>query len=462
MAVSDTLVSKSGSFPNVERLGRLGPEAATKLEAACAQLRDAGAPAAAARLAGIDREAGRAEYSVLERLAAPELAEDELAARRQRPVRLAHTLRNLSALVPLLLTWIALGLASRAYRDELQAHPGLSTKPFLLLWAQGFGSGFPSFAQVALADFAVLLLVLALTVWVHRVEGSASRVQTKAVDALYAALDTLEAAVEQGIVRAPASAQEWAEAAQRIIAGAMEETRLLAATSQQAIEQAGTRLAGIQDQGRDFIDKFSDEIRATLAAVREDNEQFIQRTAQEAQQTLKLLVEQQMDPLLRQVSAMVAEFGRRQDAYRTATADLTHGATGIREAARELVDSARAYNQAADSIGKNLTAIESSQRGFTAQVTGSADSMAAAARAMSEFQATLREMHASVQQMAANVTAASGALDAVERKLADTGTALSDSTAALNRATRDLRGTTRGYYGKPTGRWRWWPRFGGR
>ncbi|HUN34013.1 MAG TPA: hypothetical protein VMU95_18585 [Trebonia sp.] len=461
MTAPDTLSRSHGPFPNVARLGRFGPDAATRLTAASAQLRVAGAPDSAKRVVDIDREVTRGDYATLEALVDPQRAENELAAAQQPKVRLAHTVRNSLALVPLLLTWIALGFASQAYRAELQAHPDQSTKPFLLLWSQGFGSGFPSFTQVALGDFALLVLVLAATVWVHQAEGRATRTQDKAIDSLYGALDTLEVAVEQSIVPAPASAQEWAEAAQRIIAGAMEETRLLAQTSQQAIEEAGARLAGIQDQGRDFIAQFSREIQQTLAAVREDNEQFINRTATEARETLQHLVEQQMDPLLAQLSAMLAEFSRHQDAYRAATVDLSHGVTGVRESARELAESAHAYNEVADSVSRSLTAIETSQRDFTAQVTGSADSMATAARAMGEFHGTLTEMHDGVQGMATNVTAAGTTLEAVERRLADTSTALRDSTAALNRVTHDLRGTTRGWYGghAPRRRLLAWPPF---
>lgn len=459
MAVPDTLLvnNSDGSFPNVARLGgQLGPEAARQLTRACAQLRAAGAPASAGRLAGIDEQFDRVDYRVLEKLADPALAEDELAAARQHAVRLAHTSRNISALLPLVFTWIALGIAGWGYKDYLQTHPSQYTKPFLLLWEQGFGGGFLSFTAVATVDFALLIGVLALTVWVHRAEGSESRTRDSTLDTLYAALDMLEAAAEQNVVRAPTSAPEWAEAAQRIIGGAMEETRLLARTGQEAIEQASARLAGIQDQGRDFIGLYSAEIRETLRAVREDNEQFINRTAIEARETLQRLVEQQMDPLLRQLGSMLNEFSRHQETYRNATVDLASSAAGVREAARELIDSAQSYNNAADSMSKNIAAIESAQRDFTARVTSSADSMTTAATAMSEFHGALREMRDGVGQMAANITTASTTLEAVQRKLADTSTALSDSTSALNRATRDLRSAARGgTAGTP--RRRFWP-----
>ncbi len=439
MAASGTLVT-SDSFPNVARLdGQLGKDAAAQLGLACGKLRRAGAFDAADRLARIDGHVGTVDYVVLEKLADPELAAEELTASRQRPVRRAHTWRNGFALLPLLITWIALGAASIAYRDELAANPSQSAKPFLYLWEQGFGGRTPTFAFIAFADFGILLVVLVLTGWVHLVEGRAAQSRTEVIDGLYAALGTLEAAVERSIVRPPASAEEWADAAKRIITDAMEQTKQLAETGHEAIERASDKLAGIQDQGRDFIDKFSTDIRDTLSAVRKDNEQFISRAATEARETLQRLVEQQMDPLLKQLSTMLGEFGKHQETYRTGVADLAQGVTTIKVAARELADSAQAHNKIAHSIDTNLEKIASAQEDFTSRVATSADSMKTAAATMNEAKDVLEGMRDGVRQLAADIGKAGQQLDAVESNLADTSSALSDSTSALNRATRELR-----------------------
>lgn len=438
--VADDLVSRD-SFPAVARLGgKLGERAASELGEACALLRKSGAPSAAKRIAGIDSLIGKADFPALERIADPDGAADEIAASSQRPVRIVHTLRNIFALLPLLFTWIALGLASRAYTADLTAHPGNSTKPFLFLWEQGFGSGFPTFADVAFIDFVILLVVIGMTGWVHQVESNAARSQTVVIDTLYSALNTLAAATEQATARPPASAEEWADAARRIIADAMDETRLLAQTSHQAIEEAGVRLSGIQDEGRDFIERFATEIQQTMASVREQNEQFIIQTARESRETLQRLVEQQMEPLLSQLNTMLAEFGRHQDAYRTEVAGLTQGVTSIRTASRELADSAHSYRESADTMNENLAKITSSQQDFTARISGSVASMSTAATAMGEAKDVLHSMGEGVRQMSADIVDASHSLDTVQRNLASTTSALSDSTAALNKATRELRG----------------------
>jgi methyl-accepting chemotaxis protein len=443
-------VSSDGSFPNVERLcGQLGPEAARQLALACGQLRSAGAPTYADRLASIDKRVGLDEYRILRKLADPELAEDELDTARQRHVRRAHAARNVLALMPLLITWIALGVATWEYKNYLHSHRDQSNQPFLLLWERGFGHGpWMSFAYVAFYDVAFLLAVLAATIWVHHAEVREARPIDRALAALHAALDTLEAAMERNIVRAPASAEEWAGAAQQIIGGAMEQTRLLAETGQKSIEQASAGLAGIQRDGRDFIGEFSGQVRQVLQAMQEENAQLFSKMATETSETLQRLAEQQMAPLLQQLSGLLDELRKHQEAYRAATANLAGGVVGVREATRELTDSVQSSAKVTDSMSKSIAAIESTQRDFTDRVTTSADSMVQAATAMGEFRGAMREMRDGVAEMAAGITGASATLDVVQRKLADTSTALSDSTAALNKATRDLRGTTRGGAGR--------------
>ncbi|HEX4832660.1 MAG TPA: hypothetical protein VH478_16375 [Trebonia sp.] len=443
-------------------------------------MRRAGAPDAARRLSRIDEHARRADFATLERLADPDLAADELSAALSGRIRLAQTVRNAAALLPLLVTWLSLAFASKYYNQELQAHPALGTRPFLLLWEQGFGRGFFSFATVAGTDFALLVLVLGLTGWVHYEEGRTARREGHVLDSLYSAMSTLEAAMRQGLTKAPASAEEWAEAASRIIGGAMEETRLLAATSQQAITLASDKLTGIQDQGKEFIGQFSTEVQATLAAVRRDNEQFINRTATEARETLQRLVELQMAPLVKQLTDMLAELAKHQETYRAGVSDLSLGVSGIRDAARELASSAKAYDRIADALARNLGSIEASQREFTTTVASSAASMTTSATAIggfegslgtmrdgvdkvaatigtasAEFQASMRDMRDGVEKVATTV---SKDIEAVQRKLASTSTALNDSSSALSTAARDLRAAS---WGGP-GRRPWFRRSGGR
>ena len=373
-------------FPQISKLGSLGQEAAAKLSAASGQLRVAGAPKAAVRIREIDGYIDRLDYSGLEARIDPDLTSDELAGAQRGKLRRAHQLRNIFALAPLLVTWLSLGFAAWQYKDELATNKGDVTQPFLLLWERGFGhTGFyyPTFVRVAAFDVLLLLIVLALTWWVHRLEGREDVGQDRAMHTLWEALTALKLAVDQSRPRPPATAEEWADAARRIIADAMEQTRLLAESSRTAIEQASSSLFGIQDQQREFITAFAAEVQGTLTSVRKENEEFIKQAARENRTTLQLLVEQQMEPLLRQLSTMLGEFGRHQETYRIAVAELAGGVNIIKGSAQELAESTRQYT----AIGGTIAA---AQDKVGTAMSESATSMAGSAAALTEVKALLQ------------------------------------------------------------------------
>lgn len=436
----------TATFPRVANLGEWGQAAAGKLRVAYTHLQGAGATRAAGRLLEIDADISRLDYPALETRVDPDLANEELADSYRTKVRVAHMLRNIIALVPLLITWLALSWASREYRNELARVPSDSTKPFLLLWEQGFGQhGFfvPTFAEVALVDFGLIVLLVGLTGWVFQSEGRDEKTRSKVMHTLWTALAAVKIAVDQGAPRPPATAQEWADAARRIISEAMEQTRLLSESSRKAIEEASDRLEGIQDEGREFIKEYSAEIKATLVSVRQDNEEFVRMVASESRETLRLLVQQQMEPLLNQLRTMLGEFGHHQETYRTGISALANGVTSIKGSARDLAESARAHNNAAESITKNLESISVSQSKLASTLTSSTASMESAASAMGQIKDVLRtELRNGVKQMADNVTAASGHLTAIERNLAATSTALDSSSIALNRTAAELHRIT--------------------
>ena len=270
--------------------------AAGALADAYSELDKAGATSAAGRCMKIDAQVGKVDFPILLTLINPERAADEVGDALQRPVRRWHAWRNALALAPLLLTWLALGFAGLAYSHEVASHPALSTKPFLLLWEQGFGGTFPSFLDVALTDFGLLAIVFALTISVHQAEGNAAMRQSAILNTLFSAIDLLEIAVKNSTLQAPSSAQEWARASlqwakgvEGIIEGAMKETRELARTSQEQVLAATAQLAVIQQRGlqqmeatqqqsrahmEDFaagVKRNQEAMRETMAAVREEN-----------------------------------------------------------------------------------------------------------------------------------------------------------------------------------------------
>lgn len=75
-------------------------------------------------------------------------------------------LRNTLILAPLIVTWIGITQAVEKYNDLLRSDPSQSTKPFVLLWQQGFGGRLPSFftlSNITFVDGALLVAILLLT-----------------------------------------------------------------------------------------------------------------------------------------------------------------------------------------------------------------------------------------------------------------------------------------------------------
>lgn len=109
-------------------------------------------------------------YSVLN----PDAIEAKAAIYYQhRPVwiSIVEWLRNIFVLLPIAFTWYGLSRAATAYKMLLDGNDELLKQPFLLLWERGFpGLGWnywPTFSQVALIDFFILLIVVIMTIIVH-------------------------------------------------------------------------------------------------------------------------------------------------------------------------------------------------------------------------------------------------------------------------------------------------------
>lgn len=96
-------------------------------------------------------------------------AEDQFA----HAATLLEAARNVLILFPILVTWLSLGLAAVAYSQVALTYP---TQPFLKLWADGFPGAHapaPAFSLVAGLDVGLLLLLLAITLLIHVIEGMA-------------------------------------------------------------------------------------------------------------------------------------------------------------------------------------------------------------------------------------------------------------------------------------------------
>jgi len=110
--------------------------------------------------------------------------EERVRAVRARPMRYARLerLRNVLVLVPILLTWLGLTYAAIGYKTAIEADATLITRPFLLMWEEGFGGTVPApwsalsfltLSHVALVDVAIIFVVLIITWFLHADLGGA-------------------------------------------------------------------------------------------------------------------------------------------------------------------------------------------------------------------------------------------------------------------------------------------------
>jgi hypothetical protein len=86
-----------------------------------------------------------------------------------------ESLRNIFILVPILVTWLSLGLAAVAYAQIYNAYPNQS---FLKLWADGFPGirwPVPGFPTVAAVDVGLLTFLIFLTACIQFIEWNARR-----------------------------------------------------------------------------------------------------------------------------------------------------------------------------------------------------------------------------------------------------------------------------------------------
>lgn len=85
-------------------------------------------------------------------------------------IEIADKLRNVLVLVPILLTWFALGEAVRNYGNYVEANPQ-SEVPFLVLWQNGFGGTTswlsPTLSHVAFLDAILIGIIILLTFYAH-------------------------------------------------------------------------------------------------------------------------------------------------------------------------------------------------------------------------------------------------------------------------------------------------------
>jgi len=99
----------------------------------------------------------------------PRAIAEVLTSKRSWIWGILEVARNVLVFAPIAVTWFGLSRATDAYATELTAKPDLASKPFLLLWEQGFGGapGVLTFSTVAIIDASLISLLIVLSLIIH-------------------------------------------------------------------------------------------------------------------------------------------------------------------------------------------------------------------------------------------------------------------------------------------------------
>ena len=143
-----------------ERIHQLAREAATHRDPSLALLLDRLADAVAQ---GHEREAA----GYIEAIEPKTLAES-ISGGHSQIWDVLEVIRNVLVFAPIAVTWFGLSVAAAAYAGLIGRQPDLVSRPFLLLWEEGFGGAAPfNFSALALTDASLIGLLIILSLALH-------------------------------------------------------------------------------------------------------------------------------------------------------------------------------------------------------------------------------------------------------------------------------------------------------
>jgi hypothetical protein len=136
-----------------------------------------------ARLADAVREGRTTEAAAYTGAVDPRGLAELLAGEHSRLWAVLEVIRNVLVFAPIAVTWFGLSIAATAYAELLSARPDLVSRPFLLLWQEGFDGRLPlNFSTLAIIDASLIGVLIVLSLALHiRSEVRDAQVRTKAL-----------------------------------------------------------------------------------------------------------------------------------------------------------------------------------------------------------------------------------------------------------------------------------------
>jgi len=130
--------------------------------------RDAALATLISRLAVAIRDDNREEVQGYAGAIDPHAVAELLVYTRSTLWGLIEVARNVLVFAPIALTWFGLSTATDAYQKLISTKPDLVTRPFLLLWQEGFESaGVLKFSTLAIFDAGLIGVLIVLSLLIH-------------------------------------------------------------------------------------------------------------------------------------------------------------------------------------------------------------------------------------------------------------------------------------------------------
>ena len=135
------------------------------------------------RLAEAVREGRPTEAAAYTGAVDPRGLAELLASKHSRLWAILEVIRNVLVFAPIAVTWFGLSIAATAYAELLTARPDLVSRPFLLLWQEGFDGRLAlNFSTLAITDASLIGVLIVLSLALHvRSEIQDAQVRTKAL-----------------------------------------------------------------------------------------------------------------------------------------------------------------------------------------------------------------------------------------------------------------------------------------
>ena len=136
-----------------------------------------------ARLADAVREGRTTEAAAYTGAVDPRGLAELLAGTHSWLWAVLEVIRNVLVFAPIAVTWFGLSIAATAYAELLAARPDLISRPFLLLWQEGFdGRVLLNFSSLAITDASLIGVLIVLSLALHiRSELRDAQIRTQAL-----------------------------------------------------------------------------------------------------------------------------------------------------------------------------------------------------------------------------------------------------------------------------------------